>query len=134
MGTDWRGKPEVWIAFIFQSDATVTYQGPFIDDVSVVVEGQAEENQYVYLPLVQKGLTTQTRVHVTNQTGGTLTYKVKDTPEGTKSCSVPNNQQKLCATFTSGTYDWEAQAHCGTASGNRYYPPGDDYPKPFECQ
>jgi hypothetical protein len=132
---DLRGQPEVWLAFIFESDSENTDQGPFIDDVSVVAE--IEESQVIpktFLPMVLKNPSPTTRLHITNETGGTLSYTVKNTPEGAKSCSVADGQVKLCATFTSGTYDWEATAHCGSTSGTRTFPPGDDYPKAFECQ
>lgn len=131
---DLRGEPEVWLAFIFESDEIITDRGPFIDDVSVVIERAAQDVNKVFLPIVFNNPTPVTKLFITNHTGGSLTYKVKNTPEGTKSCSVANNQQKLCATFTSGTYDWVANAHCGDAFGTREFQPGDDYPKPFECQ
>lgn len=130
-----RGEPEVWLAFVFQSDWSITGQGPFLDDVTVVIEKETQTPlKRRYLPFLYKNAAPITNLYVTNNTGGTLTYTVRGTPEGTKSCSVENNQQKLCATFSPGTYDWEAQAHCGTAYGTRYYPPGDDYPKAFQCQ
>jgi hypothetical protein len=128
---DIRGAPQVWLAFAFETDPSITNRGPFIDDVSVVIERPSANR--VYLPILVSSPHT-TRLFITNHTGGTLTYTVKNTPEGNKICSVPNNQVKLCATFTSGTYDWQAQAVCGTKTGTRTYPPGDDYPKPFECK
>ena len=132
---DLRGQSEVWLAFIFESDSTITDQGPFIDDVSVMIEiDQSLATQKIFLPALLKNPSPITRLFITNHTGGTLTYTVKNTPEGTKSCSVADNQVKLCATFRSGTYDWEATAHCGSTSGTRTYPAGDDYPKAFECQ
>ncbi len=36
--TDYLGDPTVWIAFIFQSNNTVTFKGAFVDDVSIVAE------------------------------------------------------------------------------------------------
>jgi len=129
---DLRNQPEVYLAFRFQSDGSITDRGPFIDDVRVVIEGQGMSK--TFLPLIMKNPSATTNLYITNKTGDTLTYTVKKTPEGTKSCNVGNNQQKLCATFTSGTYDWEAKAHCGSKTGTRTYPPGNDYPKAFECQ
>ena len=35
---DLRGAPDVWLAFIFASDYSYGYQGPFLDDVRVAVE------------------------------------------------------------------------------------------------
>jgi hypothetical protein len=132
---DLRGAPEVWLAFRFVSDASITGQGPFVDDVRVVIEiEESQATRMTFLPALLKNPSPITRLFITNHTGGTLTYTVKNTPEGTKSCSVADNQVKLCATFTSGTYDWEATAHCGSTSGTRTYSAGDDYPKAFECQ
>jgi hypothetical protein len=123
------GQPEVWLGFIFQSDGSVTDRGPFLDDVRVVVERTVHRT---FLPVVaSQGLTN---LYITNRTGGNLTYTVFGTPQGNKSCSVSNNQRKLCATFSSGTYNWRAQAVCGVKTGTRTYPPGDDEPKPFECK
>jgi hypothetical protein len=133
---DLRGEPEVWLAFSFDSDGSVTDRGPFVDDVRVVVErpsGMPSANN-VYLPLVESHPVLPTNLYITNHTGGNLTYTVFGTPQGNKSCTVLNNQEKLCATFTSGTYNWQAKAVCGTKTGTRTYPPGDDHPKPFECQ
>ncbi len=36
--TEYRGDPDVWIAFIFYSNSTVTDRGAFVDDVSITVD------------------------------------------------------------------------------------------------
>jgi hypothetical protein len=127
---DLLGDSEVWLAFSFDSDGSVTDRGPFVDDVRVVVERTAHRT---FLPVVaSQGLTT---LYITNHTGGNLTYTVFGTPQGNRSCTVPNKQApQLCTTFSSGTYNWRAQAVCGVKTGTRTYPPGNDEPKPFECQ
>ena len=50
---DLRGEPEVWLAFAFQSDGSITGQGPFLDDVSVTIE--IEESEVIpktFLPML----------------------------------------------------------------------------------
>jgi hypothetical protein len=43
------GKPQVWVAFVFQSDESVTYKGPFVDEIllrasAVPMAAAADEN------------------------------------------------------------------------------------------
>jgi hypothetical protein len=60
-------------------------------------------------------------VHVKNDTGGELCYKVDDTGIGKKCFS---SGRHFYGTFPSGTYTWHASARCGSASGTKYYGPG----------
>lgn len=133
---DLRGETSVWLAFIFQSDNTVTAQGPFIDDVSIVVErpSAAPGVNTIYLPLLVKSEISPAKVYVTNSTGGTLTYRIFGPPEGNINCSVPNGaQKKFCGSFTPGAYDWRADATCGSKTGTKFFRSGDNFPTPFQC-
>lgn len=131
---DLRGQPAVWLAFIFDSNASNTGQGPFIDDVTVVVE-KPQGSQAIFLPAIFKSDISLASVYVTNNTGGNLTYQIFGTPQGTIACNVPNGAQNfLCGPpFTPNSYSWRADAKCGSKTGTRSYQPGANFPKPFGC-
>lgn len=131
---DLRGQPVVWLAFVFDSNATNTGQGPFIDDVNIAIE-RPQGPVSLFLPIIVKSDITLASVFVTNNTGGSLTYQVLGTPQGTISCNVPNGAQNyLCGpSFTPNSYNWQATAICGGKKGIRSYQPGPNYPKPFSC-
>jgi hypothetical protein len=91
-----------------------------------------------YLPLVLKPDPTlvQSRVFLTNQSGGTANYTILNTPQGNISCSVPNGAANFFCNkaFTSGTYNWTAQLVCGTIGPKqKEFPPGNVYPTAFRC-
>ncbi|MBI1880902.1 MAG: choice-of-anchor J domain-containing protein [Chloroflexi bacterium] len=137
---DLRGEPVVWLAFVFDSDSSNTGQGPFFDDVSVVVERpQAGPGiSQVYLPVILNTTISQATVFITNNTGGSLTYRIFGTPQGEISCTVENGaQNKPCGSpFTPGTYNWRADAAppCGKSkTGTRQFNTGPNYPTPFGC-
>lgn len=99
----------------------------------------APSNNNVYLPVVLKTVQVipPTKLYISNNTGGGLTYTVFGTPEGNKSCNIPNGaQNQLCATFTAGTYNWQVVTICNppTAGGTKEYPPGDKFLSPFFCR
>jgi hypothetical protein len=115
---------------------------PANSDFSILVFGAqvtyAPSTNNVYLPIVLKPDPTllQSRVFLTNQSGGTLNYTILNTPEGNISCSVPNGAANFFCqkAFTSGTYNWTAQLVCGTIGPKpKEYPPGNVYPSAFRC-
>ena len=61
-------------------------------------------------------------VYVQNDTGGQLCYEVDGTGVGKKCFS---SGRHYYGSFPSGTYTWHASARCGSASGSRYYQPGE---------
>ncbi|MBE7553020.1 MAG: hypothetical protein HS126_18260 [Anaerolineales bacterium] len=135
---DLRGKPAVWLAFIFESNATGTDKGPFIDDVSVVVEKAI--TGLVYLPVVIKSpppTTPKTNLFITNQTGGVITsYRVfsprlNGAPIPDIVCTnIPTGATNFnCnATFDAGTYKVSSTNTCNppTTSGQVTFKPGND--------
>ncbi len=127
---DLRGEPEVWLAFIFQSDDSITGQGPFLDDVSVIVERLAAEPpaDQVFLPVVFKGpAVALTNLYVQNDTTGNASYTVHNTPEGNITCNnIPAGTTKFCGSFTSGTYNvGVSTTQCGSNSGEVFFMAGD---------
>jgi hypothetical protein len=108
---DLRGEPAVWLAFIFESDGSVTGQGPFIDDVSIV----AEINQ-VFLPYTANpeppppggALTFQ------NQTGNPLILELIGI--GTRQFSAVVGPQTW-SDLPPATYDWIASGTCPQGQG-----------------
>lgn len=52
---DYLGEPEVWIAFVFESDATVAGEGAYIDDILLRAQLGPQEREFVYLPLIVGG-------------------------------------------------------------------------------
>ena len=91
----------------------------------------------VYLPALMafNMVVVPTNLLITNQTGSALDYTVFGTPQGDISCTIPNGATtQTCGTFTPGTYNFKAVAHCGQKLGQRTYKPGDDALTPFRCQ
>jgi hypothetical protein len=122
---DLRGQPNVWLAFVFNSDASTTGQGPFVDDVSVVVERNQADR--VYLPFVQRTIPPQTTLYIQNSTSGSASYTVFGTPEGDITCTnIPAGQTVLCGTFTTGTYNVRVTTtECGQRTGEVDFPAGN---------
>jgi hypothetical protein len=131
---DLRGEPEVWLAYLFNSDFSNTGQGPFLDDVKVVVEGSGV-NQ-VYLPLLSAAPAQPitTNLYVENQTSGSVSYTVENTPEGNITCSnIPAGTTQFCGSFTPGTYEVSVSTtECGSNTGEVSFMPGD-VPRVVRC-
>jgi hypothetical protein len=115
---------------------------PANSDFSIFVFGAqvtyAPTANNVYLPIVFKPnpVVLQSRVFLTNQSGGTLNYTISNTPEGNISCAVPNGAANFFCqkAFTSGSYNWTAQLVCGTLGPKlREFTPGDNFPSAFRC-
>ena len=126
---DVRGRSQVWLAFVFKSDSSVTDAGPFLDDVRIVVERQSSR---LLMPLLVLGRpevpVLRTRLYVQNSTDGLVTnYIVYNTPEGDIACrNIPEDQTVLCGEFTPGTYRVRVTTtECGSSSGEVYFPAGD---------
>lgn len=126
---DVRGQPQVWLAFVFESDSSITSVGPFLDDVRVVVERQSSR---LLIPLLVSGPREapllRTRLYVQNSTDGVVSnYIVYGTPEGNIACSnIPEDQTVFCGEFTPGTYRVRVTTtECGSKSGEVYFPAGD---------
>ena len=126
---DVRGQPQVWLAFVFKSNGSITDVGPFLDDVRVVVERQSGR---LLIPLLVSGPREvpllRTRLYVQNSTDGVVTnYIVYNTPEGNIACSnIPEDQTVFCGEFTPGTYRVRVTTtECGSKSGEVYFPAGD---------
>jgi hypothetical protein len=124
---DLRGESEVWLAFVFESDGSFTGQGPFIDDVSVVVERPGGSR--TFLPLVMKAPAgvSLTHLYVKNETTGAVSYTVKNTPQGNITCSnIAAGATVLCGSFTPGPYEVTVStAQCGSNSGEVYFAAGN---------
>ncbi|MCL4302244.1 MAG: hypothetical protein KJ077_41535 [Anaerolineae bacterium] len=135
---DLRGQPAVWLVFIFQSDATNTNKGPFIDDVSVVVERAI--SGLVYLPVVIKNpppTTIKTSLFINNRTGGVVASyrvfspKLNGAPIPDVICTnIPAGATSFnCnAIFDTGTYKVSSTNTCNppTTSGQVTFKPGND--------
>lgn len=135
---DLRGKPAVWLTFIFESDNDTTDKGPFIDDVSVVVERAVSGT--VYLPVVIKSpppTIPKTNLFINNQTGKLIfSYRVfnpklNGAPIPDIVCTnIPAGATNFnCnATFDSGTYKVSSTNQCNpsTTSGQVTFKPGND--------
>lgn len=140
---DLRGQPTVWLAFIFESDSSniiggPPFQGPFIDDVSVVVERTAFNE--LFLPIVFKipqPTIPKTNLFINNQTGGVITnYKVLNPKLNGVSipdiicANIPAGATRFdChATFDTGTYGVSSTNTCNppTTTGQVTFNPGDD--------
>jgi hypothetical protein len=76
----------------------------------------------IYLPIVLKP--PPTYLYVQNETTGTVSYKVNNTPQGDITCSIPAKTTKYCGSFTPGTYWVELKAWCGPWADWRPFPPG----------
>lgn len=127
---DLRGEPEVWLAYTFNSNASTTYQGPFLDDVRVAVERAIVLENPVFVPIIFRSpvsVSGTTNLYVENQTSGTVSYTVHSTPQGNITCSgIAAGSTVLCGTFTSGTYQVSVTTtQCGSNSGEVYFVPGD---------
>jgi hypothetical protein len=123
---DLRGRSAVWLAFIFESDGSITGQGPFVDDVRVVIERPVVTVTYV--PVVLKAPPSpQTKLFVKNETNSTVSYTVRSTPQGNITCSnIAAGTTKSCGTFTSGTYEVTVNTtQCGSNSGEVNFAPGN---------
>ena len=121
---DLRGQPNVWLGFYFESDESNTDQGPFVDDVSVVVVGPKN----VHLPVVLRAPPPpQTNLYVKNSTTGIASYTVVGTPQGNITCSnIPAGATAFCGTFTAGTYPASVStAQCGGRTGEVNFAPGN---------
>ncbi len=122
---DLRGENEVYLAFILQTDSSVTGQGPFVDDVRVVVEQPIG----LFLPIIIKSAApTLTDLRVTNGTSNNLiSFTVQGTPQGTISCTniSPGNTVKCGVDFTPGQYMATANTvQCGTRTKLRDFTAG----------
>lgn len=122
---DLRGDSQVYLAFVFMSDSSNTGQGPFLDDVRIIVE--REVRNQIFLPVVLKDPSvTQTTLYIENATSGTVSYTVHDTPEGDITCTeIAAGTTVLCGTFTPGTYEVSVSTtECGSNTGEVYFIPG----------
>jgi hypothetical protein len=123
---DLRGEPEVWLAFLFQSDDTIiSGQGPFLDDVNVVVtRPQAPPGPvFTYLPIILSFRSPETTLFIQNNTSGNVSYAV----QGAVTCSnlVPGGPH-FCGKFTSGTYQVNVTTtECGSNTGEVQFPAGN---------
>jgi len=128
---DLRGESQVWLAYVFQSDSSNTGQGPFLDDVNVVVErpAAAVSTHWVFLPILFKSpAPVQTNLYIQNKTTGNVTrYTVHNTPEGNITCrNIPAGATRYCGSFTSGTYEVSVNTtECGSNSGEVLFIPGN---------
>jgi hypothetical protein len=77
----------------------------------------------IYLPIVLKA--PPTNLYVQNETTGTVSYTVNNTPQGDITCSIPAETTQFCGSFTPGTYWVELKAWCGPWANWRPFPPGD---------
>lgn len=112
---DLRGEATVWLAFIFNSDSDANSgQGPFIDDVSVVMIDKGSSNS-LFLPLVIHpepvsvgGLTFQ------NLTGNPVIIQLI----GIGTRTFPGTPgPHVWADIPAGTYDWIASGTCPAGAG-----------------
>jgi len=120
-----RGDSQVYLAFVFTSDSLITGQGPFIDDVKVVVERSITNK--VFLPGLFKAPPLPiTNLYIKNETTGNVSYTVKSTPQGNITCSnIPAGTTQFCGSFTSGPYDVSVSTtQCGSNSGEVLFLPG----------
>ena len=126
---DLRGRSEVWLAFMFESDASIiSGQGPFLDDVSIVVERQPRAPK-AYLPVIERDLSpVLTTLEVKNATLGIVTeYRVSTGATIMALCGpIPSGQQVPCGNpFPPGTYTVRAiTTECGQTTGERPFPAG----------
>jgi hypothetical protein len=92
----------------------------------------------VYLPIVLKPSLEQlqSRVYLTNLSGGSINYTIHNTPQGNINCVVPNGaKNQFCdKAFIANIYTWTAQLKCGPLGPKqRQFTPGDNFPTPFRC-
>jgi hypothetical protein len=125
---DLRGQSQVWLGFLFDSDVSniidPPFQGPFIDDVMITVEGLqsgAPSSNDVYLPIIMKPGSsafpkTNLFVFNDNASGQINFYKVYNAklngvPIGNLTCPpIPAKQTVSCGTLDAGTYFLEFQS------------------------
>jgi len=125
---DLRGRSQVWLAFIFKSnDSTVSGQGPFLDDVRIIVERPVSGK--VYLPVVRRGPTVAlTTLYVENQTSKLVReYRVSSGSSILARCTdIPAGRRVQCgAPFAPGTYRVSVNTEqCGSSSGQVTFPAG----------
>ncbi len=138
---DLTGQPQVWIGFWFKSDFSNTFQGPFIDDVSVTFEPLATIKQ-IFLPVIIKSpppVIPKTNLFVKNNTTGAATYTIKSPKfdgviKPDISCGIPLGATVACGTFDSGTYQVKSASPCGNGQGSRTFPSGDyNLDPPLHC-
>lgn len=92
----------------------------------------------VHLPIIFKADPTllMSYVYITNLSGGSVDYTIQGTPQGNIHCVVPNGaENQYCdKPFTSGTYNWTAQLHCGSLGPKpKEFNPGPVHPTAFRC-
>ncbi len=105
-----RGESTVWLAFIFDSDYSITAQGPFIDDVSVAVETNA-----VYLPsLVKSEAPPGGALTFENYTGNPVVVELIGFATRTFPDTVGPH---VWDNIPPGTYDWLASGTCPAGQG-----------------
>ncbi|MGC8880112.1 MAG: hypothetical protein ACP5R2_12895, partial [Anaerolineae bacterium] len=125
---DLRGRSQVWLAFIFRSNATtVVGQGPFLDDVRVIVERPASGK--AYLPVVRRDPTVAlTTLYVENRSSMVVyEYRVYSGGSTLARCTnIPAGNRMQCgAPFVPGTYRVAVStAQCGSSSGQVTFPVG----------
>jgi hypothetical protein len=83
----------------------------------------------VYLPILVKEPPSNTRLYITNDSGGVIDYyRVFDAPGGTLLADCPtgiaNGNTVDCGTFSSGTRHVVTDGECGPGSGNVDFPKG----------
>lgn len=125
---DLRGRSQVWLAFIFRSNAsTVVGHGPFLDDVRVIVERPVSGK--VYLPVVRRAPTVAlTTLYVENRTSGVVhEYRVYSGGTTLAHCTniLAGGRVQCGAPFPPGTYRVVVStAQCGSSSGQVSFPAG----------
>jgi hypothetical protein len=102
------GQSQVWFGLNFTSDGSVTNQGPFIDGINIYVEETGITK--TFLPIIIKDPPPTTQLYVKNNTSGSVTFTVQNTPQGNISCNVPAGQTNFCGQFTPGTYNATSNA------------------------
>jgi hypothetical protein len=106
-----RNKPVVWLAFVFDSDVIITDQGPFIDDVSIVIE-----TNNVFLPLLIKQQAPPPSGALTfrNFTNNPVIVELKNF--GTR--QFPSTVgPHVWSNIPPGTYQWLASGTCPVGQG-----------------
>lgn len=128
------GAPQIWVAFLFNSDAGDSFAGPFIDDISVTFQPGASFNQ-VFLPLLLKSpppVTPKTNLYVFNNTGSMINFyrvfgsKLDGQPIPDVTCTnIPAGATQFCGTVDTNTYTLKFQSGKCTLQGVRALSPGN---------
>ncbi len=128
------GAPQVWVAFLFNSDQNTTFAGPFIDDISVTFQPGTSFKQ-VFLPLLLKSpppVTPKTNLYVFNNTGSIINFyrvfgsKLNGQPIPDVTCTnIPAGTTQFCGTVDVGTYQLKFQSGKCTLEGTRALPEGN---------